>query len=121
MSDTTTLSALHQCLPGAGGSQGARSLLDWIILSCKEAWPSVRISWACGTLKLGIRQDIYVPVFEDPDQATVTVRIKDKILQTTRSTWYGTQISMLSSATGQDIYNIGLSIADPEETDKYQQ
>ena len=47
--------------------------------------------------------------------------MKAKILQTTPSTWYGTLISVLRSAMGQDIYDIGLSVADLGETDKSQE
>ena len=65
--------------------------------------------------ELGMRQAIHAPVFEGPDRATF---IGAKTLQATPSTWYGTLVSMLSPAVGQDIYAPGQSIADLGDTDK---
>ena len=65
-----------------------------------------------------MRQAIYAPVFEGPDQATFTAGMKVKRLQSTPSTWYGKLISTLSPVVRQDIYDVGQSIADLRETDK---
>lgn len=40
MSNITTRPALWQHLCGVWGIQGTRSLIDWIILACMEAWPN---------------------------------------------------------------------------------
>lgn len=69
------------------GVQGTHSLIDWIILTCREAWPNeedlpaqVRI-WKQTELhqiirELGMRQVIYVPVFKGPDWATFLAGMK---------------------------------------------
>lgn len=86
---------------------------------------------ACGTLEisgrevqqllrgLGMRQTIYTPIFDIPDKAIFTVRLKSKILESTPGTWYETLISMLSSGVGQDICNVGQSTADLVDTGKH--
>ena len=69
--------ALMQCMHGTWWSvQGTHSLIDWIILACKEAWPEEgELLGHMGPLKsieevqkilreLGIRQAIYAPVLE---------------------------------------------------------
>ena len=40
MRSITTHPALKQCLHGVLGCQGTQSLIDWIILSCREGWPN---------------------------------------------------------------------------------
>lgn len=53
--------------------------------------------------ELGRRQAIYTPVFEDPDEATITAGMKTKIPPSVPSTWYETLMSRLSPAVEQDI------------------
>ena len=71
--------------------------------------------------ELGMTQAIYTPAFEGPDLATFTAGMKAKIIQSTRSTWYETLISLLSPVVRQDIYDIRKSIDDLKETDKSQE
>lgn len=81
------------------------------------SWKSIdRVSQNLRGLK--IRQGIYPPVFEGPNQATFTARMKANILQCALSTWYGTLRSMLSPKVGQDIYDVGQAIDDLGETEK---
>lgn len=50
VSNITTDPAICQCVLGA---QGNHSLIDWITLACRDAWPMRRISlgmWAYGKL-----------------------------------------------------------------------
>ena len=47
--------------------------------------------------------------------------MKAKILQSAPITWYGTLISTLSPVAGQDIRDVGQSIAYLEETNKSQE
>ena len=61
--------------------------------------------------RVGIRTGHLHLVFEGPNQAIFTAEIKVKILQSTPSTWYGALTSMLSPVMGQDIYDVGQSIA----------
>ena len=119
MSNITTHSALQQCLRGIQGVQGAHFLIDWIILACREVQPNEGyLPGYMGPWKsiedvqqilreLGMRQAIYIPVFEDPNGATLTARMKYKILQLAPSTWYGTLISTLNPVIRQDIYDVG--------------
>lgn len=64
-----------------------------------------------------MRKAIYTPVFEGPDQATVTAGIKAKTLQPTPSTACGTLVAMLSLFLGQAIYDVGQSTGDLGETE----
>lgn len=85
--------AVLQHLQGPWGIQGTHSLLDWIILTFREAWPSkgnyaghVGPWKSIGVLQqilreLGMTQAIYAPVFEGPDWATFTAGMRAKILQ----------------------------------------
>lgn len=52
------------------------------------------------------------PVFEGPNQATFTAGMKANILQPAATTWYGTLISTLNPVMGQNIYDVGQSIAE---------
>lgn len=83
--------------------QGTNSLIDWIILLCKEAWSNkgdlpghmgpwktVEDVWLI-LMELRMKQ---APVFENHDQATFTEGMKTKILESGPSTWCGTLISM---------------------------
>lgn len=68
-----------------------------------------------------MKQATCAPFFEDPDGAIFTAETRAKILQPTPSTCYGMLISMLSSVVGQDICDVGQSIADLGETDGSQE
>lgn len=57
-------------------------------------------------------------IVKGPKCATFAAGMKDKIFQFTPSTWYGKLISILSPVVGQDIYDVGKSIADLGKTDK---
>ena len=71
MSNITTHPSLPQHLNGTQRIEGTHSLMDWIILSCREAWPNERyLPWYVGPgksieevqqilKKLGMRQAIY--------------------------------------------------------------
>lgn len=69
--------------------------------------------------ELGMRQSIYAPIFENPDQATFIEEIKAKIIQFIPSTWYGMLITILSSVMGQDIYDVGQIIKPLLKRQKY--
>lgn len=49
---------------------------------------------------LEMRQAIYAPVFEGPDQSTSTSGMKTKILQSITGTWYVTLVSRLGPVMG---------------------
>ena len=72
-SNIPTQPALQQHLHGTRGVQDTHSLIDWVILVCREAWPNERdLLGHMGTWKsieevrsilkqLGMRQAIYIP------------------------------------------------------------
>ena len=97
-SHTLPSSSAHMALGGTGGSKYSL-LIDWIYKPCcKEAflsveallghvglWKSInKVQWIL--MELGLRQAIYVSVFEGLDQATFIAWMKAKILQATLST-----------------------------------
>lgn len=55
---------------------------------------------------------------EEPDQGIFITGMKAKILQSTLSAWYGTQIFMLSPVMGHNICDVGQFTAAMKETDK---
>lgn len=90
------------------GVSCAHSLIHWVILTCKEAYPNDKdlpghvVTWKSVEeilqilRKLGRKQAIYISVFEGPDQATFTTGMKAKELRFTSSIWYMAFTSMLS-------------------------
>ena len=90
------------CPPAApawcSGAQGTHSLLDWIILACRETrsnekdlpgsvgpWKSIKEIQQI-LRELQIRQAIYAAVFEGPSPVTFTEEMNAKLLQPNPST-----------------------------------
>ena len=61
--------------------------------------------------ELGMRQVIYAHL-KGTEWTTFSVGMESNIFQFTPSTWHGKLVSLLSSAVGQDIYDVRKSIAD---------
>lgn len=88
-------------LSGREGIQGMHLLVHWILLACREAWVNeVFVLGHVGAWEfiegvqqilreLEMRQAIYAPVFESPDRAPFSSRVKAKLLQSSPSTCCG--------------------------------
>lgn len=99
-------SSLREALPNEGAVPGHM-----------ETWKSIQELQQIVT-ELGRRQATFEPAPESSNQATFTSGMKVRLLHSALRPWYGMIISMLCPVKGQDIYSVGRSTADLEETEK---